>query len=176
MGTREIYSGTQRKPVVKISGLVRNVDFTVSYENNINPGKATAIIKGKGSYIGTVTKTFTIYRKMSTLEAELEYANSEYDGKEKTPKVKIAGLTEGKDYTVSYANNVNVGEATITITGTGNYRGSITKTFEIKEEDKNKVDISKYEAKLDKDSYKYTGSSIKPKVTIEGLEEIKILL
>ncbi|MDU5920545.1 MAG: phosphodiester glycosidase family protein [Clostridiales bacterium] len=246
MGTREIYSGTQRKPVVKISGLVRNVDYTVSYIDNINPGKAKAIIKGKDLYLGTVEKTFTIYRKMNTLEAELEYTNSEYDGKEKTPKVKISGLTEGKDYTisysnnvnvgeatvtikgisdyytgtltktfnitqkdmsnmnaklsyesceyngkerepdvtieglikekdytVSYANNVNVGEATITITGTGNYRGSITKTFEIKEEDKNKVDISKYEAKLDKDSYKYTGSSIKPKVTIEGLEENK---
>ena len=150
MGTREIYSGTQRKPVVKISGLVRNVDFTVSYENNINPGKATAIIKGKGSYIGTVTKTFTIYRKMSTLEAELEYANSEYDGKEKTPKVKIAGLTEGKDYTVSYSNNVNVGEATVTIRGVEPYyRGTITKTFTITKQDIETSDLNLQVQNLD---------------------------
>ena len=40
--------------------LQANTDYTVSYENNIEPGTATAIITGKGNYIGTVRKSFVI--------------------------------------------------------------------------------------------------------------------
>lgn len=40
-------------------------------------------------------------------------------------------LTSGTDYTVKYTNNVNVGKATINITGRGSYAGNIVKTFEI---------------------------------------------
>ena len=40
-------------------------------------------------------------------------------------------LAAGKDYTVSYKNNKNVGTATVTIQGCGGYRGTITKTFMI---------------------------------------------
>lgn len=40
-------------------------------------------------------------------------------------------LCEGTDYTVSYANNVEKGYATVTYTGKGNYTGSVTKTFKI---------------------------------------------
>ncbi|MBR3769567.1 MAG: leucine-rich repeat protein [Lachnospiraceae bacterium] len=44
-------------------------------------------------------------------------------------------LTEKVDYTVKYKNNLKAGTATITITGKGNYTGSIVKTFEIKQLD-----------------------------------------
>ena len=40
-------------------------------------------------------------------------------------------LTEGTDYTVAYTNNTNAGEATVTITGTGNYGGSNSAKFTI---------------------------------------------
>lgn len=40
-------------------------------------------------------------------------------------------LREGKDYAVSYANNVNAGEARVTVTGKGFYKGTISKTFYI---------------------------------------------
>ena len=40
-------------------------------------------------------------------------------------------LTIGTDYTVEYSNNTNVGTATVTISGTGNYSGTIEKTFTI---------------------------------------------
>lgn len=40
--------------------LAENKDYTVSYQNNIKCGTATAIIKGKGNYKGTVKKTFQI--------------------------------------------------------------------------------------------------------------------
>ena len=36
------------------------------------------------------------------------------------------------DYSVSYSNNTKVGTATVKITGKGNYTGSVSKTFKIK--------------------------------------------
>lgn len=39
---------------------------------------------------------------------------------------------EGKDYTVGYTNNTKAGTATVTITGIGNYTGTVSKTFTIK--------------------------------------------
>ncbi|WP_455138791.1 MBG domain-containing protein, partial [Thermophilibacter sp.] len=64
-----------------------------------------------------------------------------YNGNYQTPKVKVTD-SEGKelelnaDYTVDYKNNVNAtpGEdnyATVIITGTGNYKGTVEKHFEI---------------------------------------------
>ena len=58
-----------------------------------------------------------------------------YTGSAQKPKptVVAAGsvLKEGTDYTLSYSNNVNVGTASVTIKGKGNYRGSVTKNFKI---------------------------------------------
>lgn len=44
-------------------------------------------------------------------------------------------LTPGTDYTVKYTNNVKAGTATITVTGKGNYSGTIVKNFTIKQLD-----------------------------------------
>ena len=61
-----------------------------------------------------------------------------YTGSAQEPKptVVAAGsvLKEGTDYTLSYSNNVNVGTASVTIKGKGNYRGSVTKNFKIYKE------------------------------------------
>lgn len=54
-------------------------------------------------------------------------SKNKYTGSEITPTVTIEGLTENTDFTVSYENNINVGDATATITGTGNYEGTIIK-------------------------------------------------
>lgn len=62
-------------------------------------------------------------------------ANQSYTGKAITPKpvVKLSGKTlkEGTDYTLSYKNNVNIGTATVTVTGKGNYTGTKSATFKI---------------------------------------------
>ena len=93
-----------------------------------------------------------------------------YTGKEICPEININGLLQGRDYEVTYENNINVGTATITITGLGNYTGSIVKTFEIKMP----VDISGISEESIggiETSYVYSGKDITPKVTIEGMEE-----
>ena len=58
-----------------------------------------------------------------------------YTGSAKKPNVTVKDgdytLVEGKDYTVTYSNNTNAGTATVTITGKGNYTGSVSKNFTI---------------------------------------------
>ncbi len=49
--------------------------------------------------------------------------------KTKTPNKT---MVEGTDYTMSVVNNIDYGTATMTFTGKGNYKGTITKTFQIK--------------------------------------------
>ena len=50
-----------------------------------------------------------------------------------TVKIDGATLDYGTDYTVAYSNNKEVGTATITVTGKGNYTGTATGTFKIVE-------------------------------------------
>lgn len=57
-------------------------------------------------------------------------------------------LTLGTDYSVKYTNNVNAGEATLTVLGKGNYSGMLVKHFtiqplDISEKDKVSVSASK---------------------------------
>ena len=58
-----------------------------------------------------------------------------YTGSAKKPNVTVKDgdytLVEGKDYTVTYSNNTNAGTATATVTGKGNYTGSVSKNFTI---------------------------------------------
>lgn len=60
-----------------------------------------------------------------------------------SPKVNAGGVTlvEGRDYTVSYRNNINAGIATATITGKGGYEGAKNVMFLIKEESKTFSDV-----------------------------------
>ncbi|MBN2238842.1 MAG: hypothetical protein JW712_03635 [Dehalococcoidales bacterium] len=58
-----------------------------------------------------------------------------YNGNPQTPEPEVKDgetvLTKGVDYTLSYADNVHAGNATLTITGTGGYIGTQSKTFVI---------------------------------------------
>ncbi|MBQ6860026.1 MAG: hypothetical protein IJO08_00050 [Clostridia bacterium] len=69
--------------------------------------------------------------------------DKEYDGTMHKPvpsisysgNTKVSGnsstLVQNKDYTVSYGINTNVGPATVTVSGIGNFKGSVTYTFQI---------------------------------------------
>lgn len=145
------YTGFEIKPKVQVSSetetLKEGTDYTVSYKNNIEVGTATAVIKGKGNYTGTLTITFKIVKKsqddgnkdkISVGKCDFIVMDNEetYDGTAHKPDVIVAWLEnklkEGTDYTLSYSNNVNAGTAKVTITGIGKYTGSVTTSFEIK--------------------------------------------
>ena len=63
----ETYTGKALTPAITATyngtKLVEDIDFTLSYSNNTNPGTATVTITGKGKYTGEVTKTFQIIKK-----------------------------------------------------------------------------------------------------------------
>ena len=115
-------------------------DYTVTYENNVDAGTATVIVEGQGSYGGRIEKTFTI-TPVKILKVELSKYELPYNGKGRKPvptvTAKAGGQTvtleKDKDYTVKYENNKQPGTATVTITGKGNYTGTIVKTFMIVE-------------------------------------------
>ncbi|MCR5653188.1 MAG: leucine-rich repeat domain-containing protein [Ruminococcus sp.] len=58
--------------------------------------------------------------------------NLTYTGKPlKQSNILVSKSGEYADFTVKYKNNLNVGTATVTLTGEGDYYGTITKTFKI---------------------------------------------
>ncbi|MBQ6845177.1 MAG: chitobiase/beta-hexosaminidase C-terminal domain-containing protein [Agathobacter sp.] len=98
--------------------------------------KAIAVRSGyKDSKIATKktnAKTTSIAKAKVTLAKTKFY----YDGEAKKPKVKsvkLGGKTlkANEDYKVTYKNNKNIGTATVTITGIGDYSGTVKKTFKI---------------------------------------------
>lgn len=134
------FDGKAKKPSVETCRglvLIEGVDFEVSYSNNVNAGKATVTLTGIGSYYGSsVTLNFTIDRKAlkasNTTLARTEYvANGTLRKPAVTVKDGTKTLVKGTDYTVSYSNNKVAGLAKATITGKGNYKGTVTKYFNI---------------------------------------------
>ena len=62
-----LYDGNACKPEVTVSYrkdtvLEQGIDYTLSYEKNVNAGTATAVISGKGLFHGTIRKDFTIQK------------------------------------------------------------------------------------------------------------------
>lgn len=59
------YDGSPCTPEATVSQLtaplVKNVDYTISYENNTSVGTATVVITGKGLFTGVLRKSFTIH-------------------------------------------------------------------------------------------------------------------
>ena len=79
--------------------------------------------------------TDKLKRDISSCSVALSQSSYVYDGNAKTPTVTVKNgsttLKKDTDYTVTYANNKAPGSATVTITGTGDYTGSVDKTFDI---------------------------------------------
>lgn len=62
----------------------------------------------------------------------LYYGNQSLVQKNLTVKIGKKTLKKGRDYDVSYRGNKKIGTASLTITGKGNYKDSLTKSFQIK--------------------------------------------
>ncbi|HIX28431.1 MAG TPA: CAP domain-containing protein [Candidatus Blautia stercoravium] len=99
---------------------------------------------------------------------KLETSNVVYTGMEQRPAVSVMNdtgdftLLEGYSYTATYENNVNVGVAKVTIVGKGNYKGTITREFQI-----TPADLSTASVEGIQDTYNYTGSPLTPTVTVK---------
>ena len=128
-------------------------DYKVSYLKNVDAGTATVVITGVKGYTGTVKKTFKITQAdlaAEGTEAKIGVADSIPFAKNGAkPAIVVTAklangntvtLKEGKDFTVTYANNKAVSEGKnltekklplITVKGKGNFKGSVKQTFTI---------------------------------------------
>ena len=95
-----------------VKGFVSNIDTLVNAEKALE-AKVLSIAGAKVSVSGSCT----------------------YNGKAQQPAVSVVlngkTLAQGTDYTLSYANNTNAGTASVTVKGTGDYKGTATGSFTI---------------------------------------------
>ena len=162
------YTGLAKMPTVKavVGGrtLSQDSDFKLTYKNNKNAGKATVVVEGTGNYTGSKAAVFVIDKAdISKASAATGIAGA-YSGTAKMPSitVKMLGTTlhAGSDYSVTYKNNVNAGDATAVISGMGNFKGSRLVNFAIA-----KADISNASASL-ASAGSYTGAAKTPAATV----------
>lgn len=162
-----VYNGKSQEPSFTVkygkTVLKKDVDYTVSYYWNVDAGTASVTIRGKGNYVGSVYTDFRITPKKLTAKiAAIPDVNYTPEGAAPaltlTDKDKI--LQEGRDYTVSYTGNREVGTATAVVTGCGNYSGTLKKTFRIKPMDLSGVNINNIA------SESYTGSAVRPEPVV----------
>lgn len=134
------YTGRDICPSVTVqigsTVLVKNVDYTLSYQDNRSPGTASVTITGMGTCTGSRTVTFKIAQPSLSSASVKVSAAPTYNGEEKMPRVtvKLYGKTleEDEDYEVDYRNNVKPGKATVVIYGLGDYSGSKKASFVIR--------------------------------------------
>lgn len=151
----KIYDGEAvAKPPVDKTGSTKDVTFTW-YEKNgedwtelfsapVNAGsyKVVAKVEADDNYSGAESeRTFTVTPRQLADSMIAAIADQYYTGAAIEPDITVtdtAGIKES-DYIVSYSDNINVGTATVTITGQNNYTGTASKTFTI--ENNNASDI-----------------------------------
>ena len=144
--------------------LTEGTDYTVSYSGNTNVGTASVIITGKGNFKGSRTETFEITRIPVSKATSASISGEVYDGQKHLPKPSLTyagkALVEGKNYTLSYKNNVNFGTAEITVTGTGVFEGTKTINFKIFQASVAKATVEEIQDKV------YNGKAYAPNPTV----------
>lgn len=168
--------------------LVLNTDYTVTYymdstcttmtntQNSGASGNGKApknaktyyiLVQGIGNYEGKEAKSEFVILPKEISDDDITVgaiANQTYTGTSLEPSVNVswgATLTEGTDYEVSFANNQEIGTATVTIRGMGNYTGRRTSTFKIVSISGGEIAIT-----LGTNSYIYDGTAKEPAVSV----------
>lgn len=182
----QTYTGTAVKPSLTVKDgkttLTEGTDYTVTYENNIAVGTAYAVIEGIGdTYTGRKKAAFKIKAVASLKNAKVELSTEDkiYSGAAVRPQncrltLKVSGidrtLQEGRDYEVSYLNDVKKGTATAVFTGMGGYSGVKKKTYKIAPYSINQKDTTVENGKITVEmdaSYVYTKGGCMPKPIIK---------
>lgn len=140
--TKYTYTGAPITPSFPVTGpdgesLVKNKDYTVTYVNNVNAGTAHAKVVGINNYDGfSYEWKYVINPRPLSSAVFSQVGDKSYTGKAIEPYFSVTyngkKLVKGKDFTVKMSNNKKIGEATITVTGKGNFIGARTIKFNIK--------------------------------------------
>ena len=182
----KVFGVADPKLTAKVAGTLGNdtVEYTLSRETGETAGKYEITVKGdklQGNYTVTyVAGTLTITRQSIDPGTDPEKPNpnytgakvnspkdSVYDGKEHkwSPTVtdKSKKLELGTDYTVEYStkNFKDVGTIDVTITGIGNYSGTVKRSY--------KVTPKEYTVTTDSATKTYSGTALTAGGKVEGI-------
>ena len=153
----KVFGETDPKLTAKVDGTLGNdtVEYTLSRKDGEAAGKYEITVKGdklQGNYtVSYVAGTLTITSQSIDPGTDPEKPNPDYTGaKVNSPKDEVYDgnehkwiptvtdkadkkLEAGTDYTVEYStkNFKDVGTIDVTITGIGNYTGTVTRTYKI---------------------------------------------
>ena len=182
----KVFGETDPKLTAKVDGTLGNdtVDYKLSRETGEAAGKYEITVKGdklQGNYTVTyVAGTLTITSQSIDPGTDPEKPNPDYtgakvnspkdevyDGKEHkwSPTVtdKAKTLELGKDYTVEYSTSdfTNVGAIEVTITGIGNYSGTVKRSY--------KVTPKEYTVTTESATKTYSGTALTAGGKVEGI-------
>ena len=182
----KVFGETDPKLTATVDGTLGNdtVKYTLSREDGEAVGKYTITASGKaeqGNYSVTyVAGTLTITSQSIDPGTDSEKPNPDYtgakinspsdavyDGNEHmwSPTVtdKSKTLELGKDYTVEYSTSdfTNVGTIEVTITGIGNYSGTVKRSY--------KVTPKEYTVTTDSATKTYSGTALTAGGKVEGI-------
>ncbi len=108
----KVYDQNEYRPAVKVTvvenrkkiTLTEGLDYQVEYQNNVNAGTGTVLVKGIGSYKGTLKAPFTINQK-SVKKLKILTGSMTTGSKSEPPVYVYDGATllkNGTDYKLAY--------------------------------------------------------------------------
>ncbi len=183
----KVFGETDPKLTAKVDGTLGNdtVDYKLSRKDGEAAGKYEITVKGdklQGNYTVTyATGTLTITSQSIDPGTDPEKPNPDYTGaKVNSPKDEVYDgkehkwiptvtdkadkkLEAGKDYTVEYStkNFKDVGTIDVTITGIGNYSGTVKRSY--------KVTPKEYTVTTDSATKIYSGTALTAGGKVEGI-------
>ena len=146
VASAEWNDGKPVEPAVSVKYKGREVsvadNFNIAYANNINAGTASVTLTAKRDneeFYGSRTVNFKIKgteikkARIDNFVSSVDYAGNRIEQQNLKLVLKTDGreLVKGKDYKVSYSNNLNAGKATMTITGLGQFSGTVKKNYTV---------------------------------------------
>ena len=131
----KISSNQKTLSVTPKRATTENESFQITAKDTVSGKKVSVSLKTARA---AIDKTDADGKSIYTVSAVLD---QEWTGKQVCPSVTVKNEATGKtlgsaDYEVAYKDNVNVGKATVVVTGKGNYTGTLTQYFWIKEQTK----------------------------------------
>ena len=135
-----LYNGEAQTPELTLTDsnrtLAEDTDYTLSWQNNTNPGVGICEILGTGNYTGRKVWLFDIEECDISEHATVQMASRvSYFGRAAEPEITVTvgdrELERDRDYTLTFQNNNGIGIGVAEIKGTGGYRGRIVRWFDI---------------------------------------------
>lgn len=137
---RTIYQNPVLTDKTSRAVLEKNVDYRITYANNLNAGKATMVLTGINKYSGTIKQSFTIDKVELTAQMlQQNVMTVKQNRAGVTPDVELIydgrTLVKDVDYKLTYTNNKNTTTETkkayISIAGKGNFKGNLKNAVEL---------------------------------------------